>query len=137
MNMVIGAFFSEVGNDFLSLITSWDDDVERIRPMLAVLVEWQDRDFKLALRKLQQHRHSVSAERMNLRDAKEFLGSRRTFLLRLLENPNLLEHEAFTALLRAVLHVAEELDYRDALEAWLRPIASIGPEAFVVGMRFL
>ena len=34
------------------------------------------------------------------------------FLIRLLENPNLLEHESFTELLRAVFHVDEELRSR-------------------------
>ena len=36
-------------------------------------------------------------------------------MLRLLENPNLLEHEEFTELLRTVFHVAEELGERTAL----------------------
>jgi hypothetical protein len=116
MNMVIGAFFSEVGNDLLALLSRWDDDVEPIQPVLAVRTNWQDKDFKLALRKLAGHKYSMATDRMNLQEAKEFLSARRTFLLRLLENPNLLEHEAFTALLRAVLHVAEELDYRRSLK---------------------
>ena len=34
------------------------------------------------------------------------------FLLRLLENPNLLEHESFTKLLRAVFQLTEELAQR-------------------------
>ena len=34
------------------------------------------------------------------------------FVLRLLENPNLLEHERFTELLWAVSHLAEELAHR-------------------------
>jgi hypothetical protein len=34
------------------------------------------------------------------------------FLLALIENPNLLEHETFTDLLRAVFHLTEELDKR-------------------------
>ncbi|MFC2077399.1 hypothetical protein ACFLTM_01140 [Candidatus Bipolaricaulota bacterium] len=116
MNMVIGAFFSEVGNDLLALVIRWDDNLEEIRPVLAVRAEWQGKDFKLALRRLSGHRYDVAADRMDLTTAKEFLSSKRMFLLRLLENPNLLEHEAFTALLRAVLHAAEELDYRATLE---------------------
>jgi hypothetical protein len=36
----------------------------------------------------------------------------RDFLLRLLENPNLLEHRSFTNLLRAVFHLTEELTFR-------------------------
>jgi len=34
-------------------------------------------------------------------------------LLRLLENPNLLEHETFTDLLQAVFHLTEELTHRE------------------------
>jgi len=37
-------------------------------------------------------------------------------LLRLWENPNLLEHEDFTGTLRAVFHLKEELLSRDDLE---------------------
>ncbi|MDD1679362.1 MAG: hypothetical protein LUO93_09315 [Methanomicrobiales archaeon] len=40
------------------------------------------------------------------------LSSRRDFLLRLLENPILLEHQRFTELLQAVFHFTEELDKR-------------------------
>jgi hypothetical protein len=37
-------------------------------------------------------------------------------MVRLLENPLLLEHESFTDLLWAVFHLTEELDSRDSLE---------------------
>ena len=36
--------------------------------------------------------------------------------MRLLENPNLLEHETFTELLWAVFHLTEELEYRADLD---------------------
>ncbi len=38
-----------------------------------------------------------------------------TFLLRLLENPNILEHESFTELLWATFHMTEELEVRNSL----------------------
>jgi len=41
--------------------------------------------------------------------------SQRNFILRLLENPNLLEHESFTDLLWAVSHIIEELEARSDL----------------------
>jgi hypothetical protein len=41
-----------------------------------------------------------------------FLKQERDLLLRLLENPNLLEKETFTELLRAVFHLADELAHR-------------------------
>jgi hypothetical protein len=47
---------------------------------------------------------------------REFLVNRRGFLLGLLENPNLLEHETFTELLWAVFHLSEELESRPGFE---------------------
>jgi len=116
MNMVIGAFFSEVGNEFLAMLAAWDEHAVALRPLLDVKGNWETKDYVRSIRKLAEHAYEVSPERVDLCAVKEFLGERRTFLLRLLENPNLLEHEAFTALLRAVLHVAEELNYRESLE---------------------
>jgi hypothetical protein len=40
------------------------------------------------------------------------LAAHREFMVRLLENPNLIEHETFTDLLRAVFHLADELQFR-------------------------
>jgi len=47
---------------------------------------------------------------------REFLIKKREFLLTLLENPNLLEHESFTNLLWAIFHFTEELLYRRDLK---------------------
>lgn len=46
---------------------------------------------------------------------KGFLVARRNFMLGLLENPNLLEHDGFTELLWAVFHLLEELQAREKL----------------------
>jgi hypothetical protein len=54
----------------------------------------------------------VGVENVDLAAVKRFLGSREDFLLRLLENPVLLEHEKFTELLRAIFHFNEELQRR-------------------------
>ncbi len=54
---------------------------------------------------------------VNLKDLKQFLIGKRNFLVRLLENPALLEHESFTGLLRAVFHLTEELEFRKDLDS--------------------
>ena len=117
MNMVIGAFFTEVGNDFLQMLSGWDDDVRTLEYMLGSIAIWGPHDFAAAGKRLPRNPRTINHEEMDLQEAYRFLNEKRDFLLRLLENPNLLEHEAFTALLRAVLHVAEELGYRDDLSA--------------------
>jgi len=117
MNMVIGAFFSEVGNDFLRMLAHWDENVGELQEHLRSADAWEPNDFEGARKWLSGTPRSIGVERMNLQSTHVFLDAKRDFLLRLLENPNLLEHEAFTALLRAVLHVTEELRYREDLSA--------------------
>lgn len=51
----------------------------------------------------------------DLDELKEFLIKKRSFILRLLENPNVLEHERGSNLLWAVLHLTEELEARSSL----------------------
>ena len=42
-----------------------------------------------------------------------FLKDKRKFLLNLLQNPNLLEHESFSETLMSIFHITEELAARD------------------------
>ncbi len=62
-----------------------------------------------------KHDFAVESTRGNLDALKHFLKDKRQFLLNLLENPNLLEHESFTNTLWAVFHLAEELSHRHDL----------------------
>lgn len=55
----------------------------------------------------------MELDKVDLSKIREFLLSKREFILRLLENPNLLEHDTFTHLLTAVFHLEEELSSRD------------------------
>lgn len=115
LNMVIGAFFIEVGNDLLRRIAAWDENPEALQQRLHSIGTWEPQAFAHERRWLAHSARNLRPECVELEGSHLFLEDKRDFLLRLLENPNLLENEAFTALLRAVLHVAEELDYRTDL----------------------
>ena len=65
--------------------------------------------------RLRNYDYSVDIERVDLRHLKELLSSKRGFMLRLVENPTLLEHEEFTDLLMAVFHLTEELVHRSEI----------------------
>ena len=113
MNMVVGAFFSEMGTSLLAEVSDADPGLDEIRNSLLVSGDWQDSDFETAGRDLKKHKFGVDKNKINLSDMHDFLFDERDFLLRLLENPNLLEHESFTELLFAVFHLSEELAARD------------------------
>jgi len=115
LNMVIGVFFSEVGTDLLRIFTSFIDDPTELRKRLNVTASWGRREFAEATGFLAAHDLRVDIRHADLPHLKEFLIGKRGFMLMLLENPNLLEHDDFTDLLWAVFHLVEELEARASL----------------------
>jgi len=117
LNMVIGAFFSEVGTDLLAKLSNWDPDLEKIKERLVVSGEWTLEEFERISVWLRKYKYNIDITKADLNDLRSFLSEHRDFLLRLLENPNLLEHESFTDLLRAVFHLTDELSQRKRLKS--------------------
>jgi hypothetical protein len=113
LNMLIGAFYSEVGTPlmkyFMSFMTNEADH-------FIVSAGWSEKDFNNAMQYVRSIEHVIDSQQGDLRGLKDFLVKERVFLLGLLENPNLLEHESFTDLLFAVFHLTEELTSREDLQ---------------------
>ena len=112
LNMVIGAFFSEVGTELLAFFSDLDLELSQIQKLLNIEKDWSREKFTQVHNALRQHAHDISIQESSLAALRTFLKERRDFLLRLLENPNLLEHESFTSLLWAVFHLTDELVHR-------------------------
>jgi len=73
---------------------------------------WDKNAFIQAGKTAESFPYHVRVTPDSLRNLRAGLTANRGFLLGLLENPNLLEHESFTDLLWAVFHVVEELEMR-------------------------
>jgi hypothetical protein len=116
LNMVIGAFFSEVGTQLLGSVAGFVPAMDEITHDLMVKGDWSNQLFAAVRRRLGTCACDVEIDRVDLPKLREFLVGKRDFLLRLLENPNLLEHESFTELLQAVFHLTEELERRRKFE---------------------
>ncbi len=115
LNMVIGTFFSEVGTTLLTYFSDSDPKLNQIREELVVTADWSDQEFHRVSTRLKRYDYTVEIEKVGLDDLRSLLLGKTNFLLRLLENPVLLEHESFTDLLRAVFHLTEELGAREDL----------------------
>ncbi len=116
LNMLIGTFFSVAGTGLLRHFTEWDPRVEEIRREVSVGLDCSEREYRRVRQRLQDYEFAIDAKKVDLDGLHGFLRERSDFLLRLLENPHLLEHTAFTNLLRAVFHLAEELASRESME---------------------
>jgi hypothetical protein len=116
LNMVIGAFFSEVGNELLSCFLDGFKGRDDLCNNLTVSQQWDHQNFKNALKYTTTCAFEPDSLKLDLAKLRKLLVAKREFLLRLLENPNLLEHERFTDLLWATFHLTEELEARPSLE---------------------
>ena len=112
MNMVIGAFFSEVGRELIKFCIAFDREGCSVSDKLAVRSEWSAVEFDRLQKEIAGFDFQVDYKKGDLPGLKGFLVKKRNFLLGLLENQNLLEHESFTDLLWAVFHLTEELEGR-------------------------
>jgi voltage-gated potassium channel len=115
LNMIIGVFYSELGTKLLKKFSSIDPGIHEIHSALVVSHSWSDDDFLKAHAVLKQHSFRLDSRELSLEELHIFLSQYKGFMLALLENPQLFEHDRFTDLLHAVFHLCEELNARESL----------------------
>jgi hypothetical protein len=115
LNMVIGAFFGELGTPLLARLLPTMCAAPEIKEHLHVRASWKKDDFSRASQYARALQCEPDLGRIDLYDLKSYLLEKRDFILRLLENPNLIEHDRFTDLLWAVMHVVDEFEARPSL----------------------
>ena len=112
VDMVTGLFFSEMGNDLLKHLARFDPDADTLHQQLKISGEWKDKNFDNAFELLKKHRLSIDSRQGDMPALLTYVQNRADLLLRLIENPNIQEHEDFTDLLRALFHLRDELLHR-------------------------
>ncbi|MCJ7520932.1 MAG: hypothetical protein MUP21_01715 [Dehalococcoidia bacterium] len=139
LNMVIGTFFSAIGTKLLTYFSDSDPGLDKIREHLIVTNDWSEQEFTDISKRLKKYDYKVDINKYDLEELRSYLLEKKTSLIRILENPTLLEHESFTELLRAVFHLSDELEYREDLtqlpESDLNHLANDIRRAYVVLVR--
>jgi len=109
INVIINAFFSEAGTEILASLIMFSRNRDDISPELDFQSGSKDIDFSRAVRYLEKADLQVTCKAETLESLKGRIISKRAFLIGIIENPNLLEHDTFTDMLLALCHVMEEL----------------------------
>ena len=116
LNMVIGIFFSRVGTPLLAQLAPADTCILPLKKELAISsADWTADRFRAAQAGLSDWHCKVDPMQVDREALRVFLKSNEDFLLRLMENQTIFEHESFTDLLFAVTHLEEELTARGDL----------------------
>ncbi|MCR4400033.1 MAG: hypothetical protein QHH05_02075 [Syntrophomonadaceae bacterium] len=114
MNMAIGVFFGELGTALLGLLSPAAGDAPLLQE-LAAIARWSPPQLESLRARVRDSEFHLRLAEADLERLRGFLLAHRDFLLSLLQNPNLLEHETFTDVLWAVFHLTEELRHRPSL----------------------
>ncbi|MEE8378103.1 MAG: hypothetical protein V3R45_06990 [Candidatus Aminicenantaceae bacterium] len=112
LNIVIGTFFSEVGLGLLKRFNVFVENWQELEKDCEISPEWDKKDFKRAIEAVHEFPFAIDIRVEYLLELREHLIAKRPCLMRMLENPNLFEHEQFTDLLWAIFHLTEELSFR-------------------------
>lgn len=115
LQMIVGLFFSETGSELLGHCARADRQGSLLQKSLSIDGSWTAPDFNRAGKAVAAHSFEIRHEQLDLPALRALLNAQGPMLVRLLESPYLLEHESFTDLLIATLHLKEELQHRQSL----------------------
>lgn len=101
LNMLVGLFFSEIGFVLLKLIVAGDEKIHAL--------ELDFSDLKTSDIKLKSHDHKLNFQKINYHELKKLVMESKDILSNLISNENLLEHETFSDLLMALMHLRDEI----------------------------
>lgn len=116
MNMAINAFFGEVGTELIINLNFFLHQCDICNRELDINGRWNDKNFKAAIKQFKEKKCNIDSTIGDFEVLKSFLISKRQFLLGMLENSNLLEHDTFSDMLWATFHLTDELVARASFD---------------------
>ena len=115
LSMLIEMFYSEIGNEMLRILSQADQSFDKGLNNLGDSSHAAHTNNKELRNIVSSHKYDIIEEKIDLIQLKHLLQKKSDLLMRLLENPNLIEHGVFTDILRATFHFRQELIARDVL----------------------
>mgnify|MGYP001550662178 CR=1 FL=1 len=112
LHILMGLFFSEIGNKLLVLFLYGDNEKTEMRSEIDLSGLESEQDFKNKTDQLQKFHYTIEPQKTDFIYLQNFLSQKKELLVRFLENPYLIDHENFTELIRSIFHLFEELQYR-------------------------
>jgi len=102
--------------ELMRFFAAADGHREGLEQVLKLDNDWNSRTYQQALKRLDRHLYKVEIKEIDIDQLRDFIDGQSQLLVRLIESPYILEHESFTNLLIAVMHLKEELQYRKNID---------------------
>lgn len=110
VNMLIGLFYQEMGNQLLSVLALSDENMS-IQDAI-VDFEWDSEKYCQLRNNTKNYNYKIDIFAMNLEGINALIANQQQLITNLITNSALQEHELFTEVLMSIFHLSEELRQR-------------------------
>jgi len=107
INVIISAFFAETGMSILYALSELDGN-DNFRKLDLTDLSSKGK-IKSVKNQIKEFEYEIKATPEKLEHLRSVLSQKKSFLINMLENSNLYEHDSFTDMLWSVFHIADEL----------------------------
>lgn len=121
IDMVIGIFYTEVGNELLKMMTKADECIELVRSDLLATYDWEEENYENAIKILDQMDYCVDIDKIDISEMKLLLDKSTPLIIDLLSGNVLKNKIDFTEIVVSVFHLRCEFNERiiqDELEEY-------------------
>ncbi|MEG1481405.1 hypothetical protein [Clostridium sp.] len=112
INMLMGIFFHELGEELLDIFVKSDDGIDQITKKCIIKKECSDKKYDEFKVVFEQYNYKASIDRIDKEALKNLLDRNSDLVVDLISNPMLRENECFTNTVIAVMHLRDELNDR-------------------------
>lgn len=107
--IIKGVFYSELGNSLLDEFVKGDKNIDLIKNDAFIKKSWGKEEFKALEKELDEYSYEVNLENLDIKKISDILNKEKDFLISLITNPTLMEHESFSDMIITLMHLREEL----------------------------
>lgn len=114
INVIISTFFVEAGSSLIHHMSGFFANADQLGKKITRF-DWSKKEMAAIKKEIGKFPLESCCREEKLTELRAFLQKEKQFLLTLMENTQLLEHDTFTDMLWAVFHVTDELESRREL----------------------
>jgi len=115
IQILVSAFYAEVGSPLIKNFLCFNTNLHKLKEELAFKQDLTDFDKKRISEIVDRFDYEIDCLAGDMTALKDFMQTKKAYILGMFENPNLLEHDNFTDMLWSIYHVLDELENRDNL----------------------
>ena len=114
INVIISAFFSELGTSIVYELSKFNENLAELCSIVNMTED--NRNLNDTKKKVKDFDFKIHVTADQLESLAQILVSKKSFMIGMLENSSLMEHDSFTDMLWSVFHLADEFQSRDNLK---------------------